>query len=502
MSPSVTATVGSGMTPTVTLADVAATYRACLPPGSLGELRIDPLDRTGIPVVAADWSGPGQPPFSSFGYGTTPEQATVGALGEMAESVLVTAHLARLPRRTATYADLVTELGAERVADPLTLTLPAGGAWSPETSLQWLAMTRWRTGEQVWVPAEFVACRPGDLPGDGPPGGWLTTPVTNGLGAGDSVERALSHALLELVQRDGNTVSLRALEQGTLVDCAAIGDPSVRAVLDGLAGVGLVPQVRLASTEFAVVVHVTARDTDPGAPALAVTGCGEGAHPDREVAIAKAAQEFAASRVRKVFAHGSLDAVRALDAAYLDRELARSLPQQEQRSLQELAAWSRLSAPDLTRLLDPVVLAERRTVPVDDLPTVPTGSVEDPRALLALVLARLADFDVLVLPVTATGPAGEQVTVVKALVPGLEVETLSYLRIGERVLRRLLDRDSPLVGLGPAGGTRLEVRLPADATARVGGPAWLDEAVVAATVGPLYPLYREPTRHAVPRLAG
>ena len=66
--------------PTVSdaLEQVAQLYRACLPPGRLGELRIDALDRTGVPVVAADWDGPGQPPFSSFGYGRTGGQATVG----------------------------------------------------------------------------------------------------------------------------------------------------------------------------------------------------------------------------------------------------------------------------------------------------------------------------------------------------------------------------------------------------------------------------------------
>ncbi len=481
--------------------DVADTYRACLPPGDLGELRVDALDRTGVAVVAADWSGPGQPPFSSFGYGTTAAQATVGALGELAESVHLTAALTARERRQASCAQLRNELGTDLVADPLTLTLPAGSGYHADRPLQWLPATRWRTGEQVLVPAEFVACRPADLPGDAPPGGWLTTPVTNGLGAGDTVERALSHALLELVQRDGNTVSLRALEQGTLIDCSTLRDPAVRAVLDGLAAVGLEPQVRLASTEFAVVVHVTARDDDPDAPPLAVTGCGEAAHPDREVAIGHAALEYAASRVRKVFAHGSLHAVHRLDPAYLDRELARPLPPPEQRSLDAMTAWSRMTAPELTDLLTPTVLSRRRTVALEDLPTVPTGSADDPRALLTLMLDRLAAFDVLVLPVTATAPDGREVTVVKAIVPGLEVETLSYLRIGERVLRRLLDRASPLVGLGTAGGTRLPVRLTEDATARVGGPAWLDAAAVDATVGPLYPLYREPTRHAVPRLA-
>ena len=277
--------------------------------------------------------------------------------------------------------------------------------------------------------------------------------------------------------------------------------PELSAVLAQLTAVGLAPQVRLAATEFAVVVHVTARDTDAAAPPLAVTGCGEGAHPDREVAIVKAALEYAASRVRKVFAHGDLAAMAELDPDYLARELARPLPEQEHRSLLAMTAWAGLSGPQLTALLDPVVLAERRRVALADLPTVAPGSMDEPEALLSLMLDRLAGFDVLVYQATGTAADGRTVQVVKALVPGLEVETLSYRRIGERVLRRLLDRGSPLVGLGAAGGSRLPVRLTAAATERLGGPAWLDAAAVEATLGQLYPLYREPTRHAVPRLA-
>ncbi len=118
------------------------------------------------------------------------------------------------------------------------------------------------------------------------------------------------------------------------------------------------------------------------------------------------------------------------------------------------------------------------------------------RETLELYRERLAGFDLLVAPVRV----GE-VHVAKVLVPGLEVETLSYGRIGERVLRRLLDRGSDLVGLGaPTTPDQLPVRLTPEATERVGGPAWLDVAAVARTVGELYPLYREPTRHAPQRL--
>ncbi len=53
-------------------------------------------------------------------------------------------------------------------------------------------------------------------------------------------------------------------------------------------------------------------------------------------------------------------------------------------------------------------------------------------------------------------PAGGEVFARKAIVPGLEVETMSYYRIGERGVRKLLAEGSPLVGLGdpPAGAGR------------------------------------------------
>lgn len=489
------------------LAGVAARYEAALPPGSLGRLRADPLDRLGIPVVATDWSGTGpdpEPAFSAFGYGAEEGQAAVGGLGELAESVLLTARLRRRIPRRAGYGELLAEVGPRGVVDPVSLVLPAGTLIDPARPLDWLPMTRWGTGEAVLVPAEFVACRAADTPGGPPAGGWLTTPITNGLGAGDTVERALSHALLELVQRDGNTVSFRALEQGTLIDTAGLADPVTRQLLARLRAAGIEPQVRLASTEFAVVVHVTGLDDDPATPPLASTACGEGAHPDREVAIRKAVEEYASSRARKIFAHGPLAAIRALDADYLDRELARPLPPQESRALATMTRWCSMSARELTDLLLPSVLRVDRTIGLDELPTLATGAAAGtPESLCALMLARLAHFDPLVAHVRAAGPDGREIHVVKVVAPGMEVETLSYLRIGERVVRRLLDRGSPLVGLGtPDRGDRLPVVLGAAATERLGGPAWLDRAEVDRTLGPLYPLYREPTRHAVPRLLG
>jgi thioglycine synthase len=69
-------------------------------------------------------------------------------------------------------------------------------------------------------------------------------------------------------------------------------------------------------------------------------------------------------------------------------------------------------------------------------------------------------------------------------------------------VERLLERGSDLVGLGdPPHAGAAPVALTDEGRARLGGPAWLDRAAVDRTVGELYPLYREPTRHAVARAA-
>ena len=122
----------------------------------------------------------------------------------------------------------------------------------------------------------------------------------------------------------------------------------------------------------------------------------------------------------------------------------------------------------------------------------------DSGALLATLTERLAQAGLEVLCVDFT-PPGSPVAVLKAIVPGLEVETMTYQRIGARNLRRLLARGSPLVGVGeggrPAGA--LPVRLTPQAAATFDGEPWFDPTALARTVGPLYPLYREPGRHVI-----
>ena len=155
--------------------------------------------------------------------------------------------------------------------------------------------------------------------------------------------------------------------------------------------------------------------------------------------------------------------------------------------------WTTRSPADLARWLEPTVFSRRSTKAVDDLPQAPDLG---PRAHGRLAQERLeaGGLDALYVDVS---PPGRAIAVVKAVTPGLEVETMSYGRIGERNARKLLDRGHPLVRFGKATDTLLPVRLTPEALERFGGQPLFDTALAAEIVGPLYPLYREPEAHHV-----
>jgi hypothetical protein len=152
-----------------------------------------------------------------------------------------------------------------------------------------------------------------------------------------------------------------------------------------------------------------------------------------------------------------------------------------------------MPAREMKRLLDEPVYAVRETVPFASLPHERVDP-DDRSSLLSTVTRRLgeADLDVLYVDLSRNGAAGPHA--VKAIVPGLEVETMSYGRIGARNLRRLLGRGSNLVSVGERPEEGARILLPGRHDAEL-GPAWLNLAAVERALGPFYPLYREPGRH-------
>ncbi|MFB1483381.1 YcaO-like family protein [Corallococcus sp. RDP092CA] len=471
-------------------------YHRAMTTGALQLFRIDAIDRLGIPVASASLRLGNEPGavLHGSGYGRTDEEARVGALGGLVEGTFCALAMHRMPRVHGSYAALVRARGPTAVADPLTLGLPAGSPYQPDLPLVWVEMQRLSTGERVLVPEEYVAIHPGQLQGRAP----LIAPITHGLGAGLTRPQALAHGLLELIQRDGNGLMSHAMDQGVALDLEGVDlPPDVRELLERYQRAGVEVLVKLASTDFGLVnLYVVGRDPGAGQRPLMVTACGEAADPDRDRALRKALLEYACSRARKVFMHGPLSEVaRVAPQEYMDRFVPLvDLEAEEPRALNAMVEWARLPASEL-RELTACTLGVRQKVRFEDLSRAP--ALEDPSLRCDHVVRQLhaAGFDILVADLS---PPGRQVHVLKALVPGLEAETMTHSRLGERNVARLLERRDPLVGLGaPPPGAR-PVRLTPEAELRLGGPVWFNARLAEARVGRLYALYREPGRHAVP----
>lgn len=468
----------------MTLEEIAKAFRASLgDPEQLSVFRIDAMDRTGVPVVQANLIVPGQPATTGFGYGFSAIQAEVGALGELCEEVHVERQVASIQPVSGSYA----ALSAQRaVIDPLTLCLPAGSDYTPELVLNWMEARRWPDGAATLLPVEWVAAYPHQMV-HGP--ARLIMPITSGLGAGLDLEHAIAHGIMEALQRDGNVTGFRALDQGRVLEPDLVPDAAVRRLLAHLHSLGIDVTIKLASTDFGIPnLYVVGRDGGVPAVPIQVTACGEAAHPDRNRALRKALLEFCGSRARKAATHGPIEWLRdQFPAAYADAQLALlDISDEEPRALQAMTAWLDDDAAVLHARLSNTVFSETSRQPLSGLASTEVAtSVET----LGLLTERLAAEGLEVYHVDCS-PPGQDVRVVKVVVPGLEVETMSYHRIGWRGVRRLRARRDPLVLDAPRDGAK-RVILRVEDEARCGGPAWFDAALADRLVGSLYPLYRE-----------
>lgn len=488
-------------------------YTASLPhePGSeLMCFDLSAADRLGVPCQSAIFFDPAGRTRGGIGYGASREQALVGALGEMTEEFCTSRGVQARPEIVGSFSEMVRSRGASGVIDPLALCLEAGSDYSPEMPLEWFEVKKYPSGEPVLVPVEWVACYPGDArPPSGRP---LITPITNGLGAGLSFDQALCHGLLELLQRDGNSVRFRALARGRAVDLASIRDPEARAILQTLERAGVQVRLKVAATDMGLAnvyaVGCDATEREDAAPIMAA-GCGEACHPVAEVAIRKALLEFCASRSRLAFCHGPLERAASIaPPGYMERFLPLvDASHEEPRALESMLRWIGMPLPEIKALLEQRVYRVDESVAFSALPTADEATMSDKKLLLQNIVDRLESEGLQVL-VADFSPEDGSVAALKAIVPGLEVETMSYGRIGERNLRRLIENaqagDVALAGIGDISrapeGAR-EIRLTPEARERVGGRAWLDTNALSQVLGPLYSLYREPGRHVAPLLA-
>ena len=199
--------------------------------------------------------------------------------------------------------------------------------------------------------------------------------------------------------------------------------------------------------------------------------------------------------MRKAFAHGPQSFVRGAGPRDNEERFLRQpgsgVGAQEGRAFKTMRDWSGRRPAEIRGWLADTVHAVRGRKVFDMLPNTPC---EGSRAAGRIARERVeaAGIDVLCVDVT---PRGAPVSVVKVIAPGLEVETMSYGRIGERNTRKLIERNDPLIKFGKPSATLKPVRLTPEAIDRFGGQPLFDTALAERIVGPLYPLYREPEAH-------
>lgn len=486
-------------------ADAIERYRAALPPGRIMPFTLTPLDFTGVPVWVSSYRGDSGHLDDGIGYGASREEALCGAHGELAETATIADTLTSIDSVDAESTRRMTDRYGDEVIDPRRLALSPGCGFDLDRPIDWVAATRYPDGARRWVPREFAAQTKNHLRGCPP----LITPITNGLGAGPSMDHAVEHAVCEILQRDGNCTAFRAMDRGHLIEPDEINDPPLAALIEHVDSLGIRIYPKLARVEFDMVnVFVVGHDVgdDPWF-APQVTACGEAAHPDREVAIRKATLEFLAARARKAFMHGPLDRIEAIAPdGYLDSYFDRFDPSlEEPRALRAMTDWVRSGADTLRDRLSETVFAVNETTPLSDLPTHASGmDVEGAGGRLDLLHRRLAADGIEILTVEMSDDRARDAGIhaVRVIAPGTECETMSYGRIGYRGLRRAFDEGYDFVSKTDLGDGWQRAELTDDDRERLGHDAYVSHDRIAAIVGDLYPLYREPRSHSVQRAIG
>jgi ribosomal protein S12 methylthiotransferase accessory factor len=255
------------------------------------------LDRVGIPVASA--YRPNSRSISVFmGKGVTHDAARAGALMEALEAHHAE-HITR-PLRLARWRDV-----AEQALDPATLPQASRSRFHPDLPILWISGVDLFTRRERLVPYELVSL---DFTVPAPSGSGCFAADSNGLAGGNTLVEAITHGLLEAIERDAFTLWKEDATRHavSLVDPQTITEPRARDVIERLQQTGSRVLINDAMSDLGIPTFVARSfDSETGA----VPDLGMGSHTDRDLTLLRALLELAQTRLTRIAgARDDLDA--------------------------------------------------------------------------------------------------------------------------------------------------------------------------------------------------
>ncbi len=353
---------------------------------------ISGLDRLGIPVYSAIRPGSQQGAISVYaGKGATPIEARVSVIMESIERYSSEMQPADKKKTvTGTFKEIADKSSA---VPPQSLILP--GVLLPGVRLEWSKGYDLLHDEEVQLPCNAVYHPyPGTV-------GRLFRSNTNGLASGNTLEEAIFHGLMEVVERDALSLAEVTRDPGRAI-VVNEDDGLVFEMYEKFGKANVAVKLWYLPTDTGIpTVLAAADDLDLLDPALLVIGVGT--HLDARIAVLRALTEVAQSRATQI--HGGREDT--------DRErVTRTIGYERMKRLNK--HW----------------YAETDDkVAVKDLPDISTNShkCDIEKSIKQIKAKKIADR---VIVTDLTRKIG--VPVVRVTVPGLEMYAIDRERIGPR----------------------------------------------------------------------
>jgi ribosomal protein S12 methylthiotransferase accessory factor len=353
---------------------------------------ISGLDRLGIPVYSAIRPGSQQGAISVYaGKGATPVEARVSVIMESIERY--SSEMQPADKKKFVTGTIEEIAAKASIVPPQSLILP--GMLLPGARLEWCAGYDLVNKEEVRLPCNAVYHPYTSLTAK------LFRSNTNGLASGNTMEEAIFHGLMEVVERDALSLAEVTRNPGQAI-VVGEDDGLICEMYEKFGKANVDVKLWYLPTDTGIpTVLAASDDKDLLDPALLVIGVGT--HLDARIAVLRALTEVAQSRATQI--HGGREDT--------DRErVTRTIGYERMKRLNK--HW---------------YMESEDKVAVKDLPDLSTtshkGDIE--RSIKQIKAKKISD-RVIVSDLTRK----IDVPVVRVTVPGLEMYAIDRERIGPR----------------------------------------------------------------------